>query len=219
MFALACAGKATRSEKHARGACELLSKSDRLRGRRCGRLPARDSLAPELAEQLGFDGVWAPEHHFHGYHMVPNVLQFLTWVAARTRRVKLGTMVVVLPWHDPMWVAEQFSRARSPVRRTAVLGMGRGLAPREFRGYRVDMAQSRRLFLEYGEALLRGFETGYMEYDGELYKQPRTPIRPRPLRSLRGRAYASSNSPESMTIMAKLGVGVMIFVQKALGDR
>ena len=168
----------------------------------------------ELAEDLGFDGVWAPEHHFTGYHMVPNVLQFLTWVAARTKRVKLGTMVVVTPWHDPMWMAEQLAMLDNMSGGRLVLGMGRGLGPQEFRGYRIDMTQSRQLFLEHGEALLRGFESGYMEYDGELYKQPRTEIRPRPLRSLRGRAYASSNSPESMAVMAKLGVGVMIFVQR-----
>jgi len=54
------------------------------------------------AEPLGFDSVWSAEHHFTDYHMCPNVAQFLTWVAARTERVQLGSMVMVLPWHDPV---------------------------------------------------------------------------------------------------------------------
>ena len=96
----------------------------------------------ELAEPLGFDGIWAPEHHFDNYTMCPNVIQFLTWMAARTSRVKLGSMVVVLPWHDPMWVAEQFSVLDHMSGGRAILGIGRGLGRIEFDGYRVPMAES-----------------------------------------------------------------------------
>ena len=59
-----------------------------------------------LAEPLGFDSVWTVEHHFTSYTMVPDALQFLTYMAGCTERVQLGTMVVVLPWHDPVRVAE-----------------------------------------------------------------------------------------------------------------
>jgi alkanesulfonate monooxygenase SsuD/methylene tetrahydromethanopterin reductase-like flavin-dependent oxidoreductase (luciferase family) len=168
----------------------------------------------DLAEPLGFDGVWAPEHHFDDYTMCPNVLQFLTWVAARTSKVKLGSMVVVLPWHDPMWVAEQLSVLDHMSGGRAILGIGRGLGRIEFEGYRINMAESRQHFLEYAEAIITGFETGYMEYDGKLYKQPQAAIRPSPLRSLRGRVYASAASPESAPVMARLGVGIMIIAQK-----
>ena len=50
------------------------------------------------AESIGFDSVWTPEHHFTDYQLTPNVPQFLSWVAGQTSRVKLGTMVMVLPW-------------------------------------------------------------------------------------------------------------------------
>jgi hypothetical protein len=71
----------------------------------------RDDVAlATLAEPLGFDSVWGVEHHFTDYTMCPDVLQFLTFVAGRTRHVQLGSMVVVLPWHDPLRVAEQFGR-------------------------------------------------------------------------------------------------------------
>ena len=49
------------------------------------------------AEDVGFDSVWTPEHHFSDYQLTPNVPQFLAWVAGQTKRVKLGTMVTVLP--------------------------------------------------------------------------------------------------------------------------
>ena len=62
-----------------------------------------------MAEPLGFDSMWGVEHHFDDYTMCPDVLQFLTYMAGRTKTAKLGSMVVVLPWHDPIRVAEQIS--------------------------------------------------------------------------------------------------------------
>src|SRR5256886_8274884 len=63
----------------------------------------------DLAEPLGFDSIWGVEHHFTNYTMCPDVLEFLTYMAGRTRRVQLGSMVVVLPWHDPIRLAEEIS--------------------------------------------------------------------------------------------------------------
>ena len=63
----------------------------------------------DLAEPLGFDSIWGIEHHFTDYTMCPDVVQFLTYMAGRTSRVKLGSSVIVLPWHDPMRVAEQIA--------------------------------------------------------------------------------------------------------------
>lgn len=168
----------------------------------------------DQAEALGFDSVWAAEHHFTDYIMCPNVAQFLTYVAARTRRVRLGSMVMVLPWHDPVRVAEQFSVLDHMSGGRAILGIGRGLGRVEFEGFRVAMGESRKRFVEYAEAILTALETGYIEYDGEFYKQPKAAIRPFPFKSFRGRAYASAISPASAQIMARLGVGILIIAQK-----
>ena len=168
----------------------------------------------DMAEPLGFDSVWGPEHHFSDYIMNPNVAQFLTWVAARTRRVQLGAMVMVLPWHDPVRVAEQFSVLDHMSQGRAILGIGRGLARMEFEGLRTRMDESRQRFVEYAEAIVESLETGEIQFDGKLYRQPRVAIRPRPLKSFRGRVYASAISPESSEMMARLGTGIMVFAQK-----
>ena len=57
-------------------------------------------------------------------------------------------------------------------------------------------------------------ETGYIESDGELYQQPRFEIRPKPFKSFKGRTFASAVSPQSMELMAQLGVGIMVIAQK-----
>ena len=138
------------------------------------------------AEDAGFASVWTPEHHFSDYQLTPNVPMFLAWLAGRTSTIRLGTTVTVLPWHDPVRVAESFSLLDHLSGGRAILGIGRGLGRIEFDGFRLEMGESRRRFTEYTEAVLQALERGSIEYDGELYHQPRIDIRPRPLGSFRG---------------------------------
>jgi alkanesulfonate monooxygenase SsuD/methylene tetrahydromethanopterin reductase-like flavin-dependent oxidoreductase (luciferase family) len=166
------------------------------------------------AEEVGFDSVWSPEHHFADYQVTPNVTQFLSWIAGRTSRVKLGTMVTVLPWHDPVRVVENFSLLDQLSDGRAILGIGRGLGRIEFDGFRLQMGESRRRFVEYSEAIIEGLDRGYIEYDGELYRQPRVEVRPRTVGSFKGRTFASAISPQSIDLMARLGVGLMVIAQK-----
>ena len=168
----------------------------------------------DLAEPLGFQSIWGVEHHFTDYTMCPDVVQFLTYMAGRTEKVQLGSMVIVLPWHDPMRVAEEVSMLDNLSDGRMILGIGRGLARVEYGGFRLDMADSRARFIESAEMLLKGLEDGYCEYDGEVIKQPRREIRPAPFKSFRGRTYAAAISPESSRIMAELGVGLLIIPQK-----
>jgi alkanesulfonate monooxygenase SsuD/methylene tetrahydromethanopterin reductase-like flavin-dependent oxidoreductase (luciferase family) len=159
----------------------------------------RDDLRlADLCEPLGFDSIWSVEHHFTDYTMCPDVLQFLTYMAGRTTRVALGSMVVVLPWHDPMRVAEQISMLDNLSGGRMILGLGRGAGKVEFEGLRVPMDESRERFVEYARMLLEGLEKGYCEFDGQFVSQPRADIRPAPFKSFRGRTYAAAVSPESV---------------------
>ena len=167
-----------------------------------------------LAEPLGLQSIWGVEHHFTDYTMCPDVLQHLAYFAGRTKTIQLGSMVVVLPWHQPMRVAEQVAMLDNLSDGRVVLGLGRGLGRVEFDGFGVPMEHSRGLFYESAHMLIEGLERGWCEFDGELVRQPRRDIRPRPLRSFRGRTYAAAVSPESAEIMARLGVGILIIPQK-----
>ncbi len=174
----------------------------------------QDLRLADLAEPLGFESVWGVEHHFTDYTMCPDVLQFLAYMAGRTERVQLGSMVVVLPWHDPLRVAEEVSMLDNLSGGRLILGLGRGAGKVEFDGFRQSMDDSRARFVESAEMLLRGLETGFCEHDGQFVKQPRVAVRPAPFKSFRGRTYAAAVSPESARIMAELGVGILIIPQK-----
>ncbi len=168
----------------------------------------------DLAEPLGFESLWGVEHHFTDYTMCPDVLQYLTYFAGRTQRLQLGSMVVVLPWHDPLRVAEQVVMLDHMSNGRFILGLGRGLGRVEFEGFRVNQEDSRAIFVEATQMLLEGLERGYCEFAGTFIRQPRRELRPRPFKSFRGRTYAAAVSPESSEIMARLGIGLLIIPQK-----
>ena len=167
-----------------------------------------------MAEPLGFDSVWGVEHHFTDYTMCPDVFQFLAYMAGKTEKIQIGSMVCVLPWHDPLRVAEEISQLDHLSDGRLILGIGRGAGKVEFDGFRQSMEDSRPRFVEYAEMVLEGLEAGYCEYDGKFAQQPRVPIRPEPFKSFKGRTFAAAVSPESVPIMAKLGVGLLIIPQK-----
>ena len=132
------------------------------------------------AESLGFESLWTVDHHFSGYSMSPDPLQILTWFAGQTQDLLLGTAVIVLPWHDPIRVAEQVTLLDNMSGGRLLLGIGRGLARLEYEGFRIDRSTSRERFIEYAEALLTGLEEGGLHYEGEFLNQPHRDLRPAP---------------------------------------
>ncbi|MQA03281.1 MAG: LLM class flavin-dependent oxidoreductase [Streptosporangiales bacterium] len=172
----------------------------------------------DLAEPLGFEMIWATEHHFTSYTMCPDPVQFLSYMAGRTTNIQLGSGAVILPWHDPVRVAEQVTVLDLMSNGRFIFGMGRGLGRIEFDGLRIPMDESRARFVESAEIVMRALETGVLEADGEFYQIPRRDLCPRPVKSFRNRLYAAAVSPESVKIMADVGAGILINPQKDWQD-
>jgi alkanesulfonate monooxygenase SsuD/methylene tetrahydromethanopterin reductase-like flavin-dependent oxidoreductase (luciferase family) len=167
----------------------------------------------DLAEPLGFDSLFALEHHFTGYAMSPAPTQLLAYYAGRTRRIHLGTAVIVLPWHDPVRVAEQIALLDIMCGGRCLFGFGRGAASVEYEGFRVPMEEARPRFVEAAQIVVKALTNDSFDYDGQFYRIPRTAIRPRPISHPERRFYASAVSPDSAEIMAKLGFGLLMVMQ------
>ena len=134
----------------------------------------------DLAEPLGFDSLWALEHHFTGYAMSPSPTQLLSYFAGRTKRITLGTAVIVLPWHDPVRVAEQIALLDIMSGGRCLFGFGRGAASVEYAGFRIPMEEARPRFVEAAQIVVKALTNESFEWEGEFFKIPRTSIRPRP---------------------------------------
>ncbi len=167
----------------------------------------------QLAEPLGFDVLWPPEHHFTDYSACPDNVQFLSWLAGRTERLRLGTGAVIVPWNDPLRVVEKVVLLDHLSGGRAVLGLGRGLARVEYEHFGIEMDESRERFDEASRMIIDGLEKGFVEGDGPFYPQRRTEVRPRPLAGFRDRFYSVGISPDSIQQVAQLGARLMVFSQ------
>ncbi|MEZ5558982.1 MAG: LLM class flavin-dependent oxidoreductase [Pseudomonadales bacterium] len=165
-----------------------------------------------LAETLGFDAVWPTEHHFFDYSFCPDNLQLLSYLAGVTERMALGTAAVILPWNEPLRVAEKVALLDNISGGRVRFGMGRGLSQREFAPFRgIAMAESRERFDEASLMIVNALETGFIEGEGPFYPQPRIEIRPRPERTFKDRVYAVANSPDSVDACARAGARMIMF--------
>ena len=167
----------------------------------------------DLAEPLGFDSLFALEHHFTGYAMSPSPTQLLAYYAGRTSRITLGTAVIVLPWHDPIRVAEEIALLDIMCGGRCVFGFGRGAASVEYEGFRIDQGQARPRFIESAQIIKMALSQESFEFKGEHFQIPRTSIRPRPISHPERRFYGTAVSPESVDVMARLGFSMLVIMQ------
>ncbi len=120
-----------------------------------------------LAANLGFDCLWSAEHHFNDYSFVPDNIQLMSYLAGVCPNVDFGTAAVILPWHDPLRVAEQAVMLDYFCKGRFRLGMGRGLARREFAAFRLSMDELRERFDEAAPMIVNALKTGFIE--GEVH--------------------------------------------------
>jgi alkanesulfonate monooxygenase SsuD/methylene tetrahydromethanopterin reductase-like flavin-dependent oxidoreductase (luciferase family) len=174
----------------------------------------------DLAEPLGFDGIWMPEHCGTPYGMTPNPIQALSYFAGRTERVNLGTFVVVAPWWHPVRLAHQIAYLDilSDGRYTTI-GIGRGVSKGEFDAVGVPREESRQRFNETLDILQLAFSGERFSYEGEIFTVPEMSLRPEPQSSdLFSRIYSSSSTAESLEILARRGMVPLFVGNKPIED-
>jgi len=167
------------------------------------------------ADRLGYDSIWCVEHHFEDYGLCPENIQYLSYLASQTKNARLVPGAVIVPWNDPLRVAEKMAMLEYFAPGRIALGLGRGLARREYDGFGIPMTEARGRFDEGARMILDALDTGFCEGAGPLYKQPRVEIRPRPLRGYRNDLYCVAMSPDSADAAAQLGGRMMTFIQHA----
>jgi alkanesulfonate monooxygenase SsuD/methylene tetrahydromethanopterin reductase-like flavin-dependent oxidoreductase (luciferase family) len=140
--------------------------------------------------------------------MVTNPLQYLTYIAGIIKRVDLGTMVVVLPWHNPVRVAEDVNMLDSFLGpgREIICGVGRGLGRREYGGMGVDQNEGRGRFDESLQIVKQLLSTGQCDFEGEFYKIHGLHLRPQPERDLSANLWCAGGTPDTVKVIAKQGV-------------
>ncbi len=171
-----------------------------------------------LADELGYDTVSMVEHHFEDYSLCPDNFVYLAHLAAKTKRIKLMTGAVIVPWNtQPLRVAEKAALLDLLCGGRFMLGLGRGLSRREYAQTGVSMDESRGRYDEAVPMILKALETGVMEaHHGEFFQQPRANIRPRPTKTFKGRVAQVAMSGDSVLEAARHGITMLQFAYKPI---
>jgi alkanesulfonate monooxygenase SsuD/methylene tetrahydromethanopterin reductase-like flavin-dependent oxidoreductase (luciferase family) len=109
------------------------------------------------AEALGYHATFLVEHHFTGFGQVSASLSLLTWVAAKTKTLRLGTAVLVLPWHNPVLVAEQAATIDLLSGGRLDFGVGKGYRHNEFAGFCVPIEEADARFNESLDVIVKSW--------------------------------------------------------------
>jgi alkanesulfonate monooxygenase SsuD/methylene tetrahydromethanopterin reductase-like flavin-dependent oxidoreductase (luciferase family) len=164
----------------------------------------------ELAASVGFEGIWVVEHHFTSHGETPSPVQELTYFAGRVPGIDLGTCVLVLPWNDPVRLAEQISVLDNLLApgSTLTLGIGRGAAQSEFDGFEVPLRESTERFQESAKILQQLLAGTDVTYHGKFRSFEKLTTLPRPRTDpaeLLDRMYCAWGSASSMKYAAEAG--------------
>jgi alkanesulfonate monooxygenase SsuD/methylene tetrahydromethanopterin reductase-like flavin-dependent oxidoreductase (luciferase family) len=163
------------------------------------------------AEGLGYHSTFVVEHHFTGFGQVSASLNLLTWVAARTTSLRLGTAVIVLPWHNPVLLAEQAATIDLMSGGRLEFGVGKGYRHNEFAAFCIPVAEAEERFEEGLALVLKAWTSeerfshhGRYWHFENIIVEPPTAQKPHPP------VWMAAGQPDSIRMVAARGFGLLL---------
>ena len=165
----------------------------------------------DMAEELGLDAVWMAESHFSpGRSVLSAPLVLGAAIAARTRRIKVGTAVHVLPLGNPLRTAEEAATLDHVSAGRFEFGVGRSGLPGSYEGYNISYAESRERFFEYLEIILEAWTSERFSYAGKYYTFDDVCLVPKPFQSPHPPVRIAANTASTFSVVAGMGFPVFI---------
>jgi alkanesulfonate monooxygenase SsuD/methylene tetrahydromethanopterin reductase-like flavin-dependent oxidoreductase (luciferase family) len=163
------------------------------------------------AEALGYASTFVVEHHFTGFGQVSASLNLLTWVAARTKTLRLGTAVIVLPWHNPVLLAEQAATIDLLSGGRLEFGVGKGYRHNEFASFCIPMDEAEARFEESLALIVKSWTSEerfshrgrFWNFD-DIIVEPPTAQKPHPP------IWMAAGSPDSIRKVARRGYKLLL---------
>jgi len=163
------------------------------------------------AEAFGCSSVFLVEHHFTGFGQVSASLNLLSYLAARTEKIRLGTAVVVLPWHNPALVAEEAATLDLLSNGRLDFGVGKGYRPYEFSGFCIPQEESTERFEEAVAVIRKAWTSkGRFSFEGKWWHYDNIVVEPAPIQQPHPPLWLGAGSPESIRRAAREGYNLLL---------
>lgn len=164
------------------------------------------------AERLGYHSAFSVEHHFTGFGQVSAVLSLMSYLAGKTSTIRLGTAVLVLPWHNPVLLAEQIATVDLLSGGRLDLGVGRGYRPNEFHGFDIDPGdEANERYTECLDVLMKCWTAeGRFSHEGRFWSYRDVTVEPAPVQSPHPPIWVGAGSEESVRRAARNGHRLLV---------
>ena len=165
----------------------------------------------QAAEDSGSEGVWLAEYHFDpGRSVLSAPVTVAGAVAARTKKVKIGLAVHVLPLRNPVQIAEEIATLDHLSDGRLDFGIGRAAFPRIYQGYGFDYAESRDRFDECLEIILRSWTEERFSFKGKFYQYDDLCVVPKPLQKPHPPIRIGATSEDTFELVGRMGYPIFI---------
>ncbi|MEN8160094.1 MAG: LLM class flavin-dependent oxidoreductase [Myxococcota bacterium] len=164
----------------------------------------------EVMEATGYDAVWLAEHHFTGYSVCPSVHLMGTHVAARTKRLRIGTAVTLAALAHPLRIAEEVALLDVLSGGRVNWGAGRGFEVREFDAFQVPMAESADRFREAVEIVLAAWEQKKVTFEGRFHQFADVEVLPKPAQRPHPPTWVAATSEPAIQWAASKGLSILM---------
>jgi alkanesulfonate monooxygenase SsuD/methylene tetrahydromethanopterin reductase-like flavin-dependent oxidoreductase (luciferase family) len=163
------------------------------------------------ADRLGFRQLFMVEHHFTGHGQVSASMTVLAYLAAKTRNIRLGTAVVVMPWHNPVLVAEQVATLDLLSVGRVDFGVGKGYRQAEFDGFCIPAAEATERFDEAMEIIRKAWTSkGRFSHHGKRWHYDDIVVEPEPLQRPHPPLWLAAGSQDSVRRAAREGYNLLL---------
>ncbi len=166
------------------------------------------------AEALGFESVWPVEQHFDtDLSILSAPLLMLAAVAERTRTLRLGIAIILLPLSHPVRMAEEIATLDVISNGRAEFGIGRGSLPEHFSGFGISQSENRDRFLEGLDIILKAWSNEQLSYHGQFFDIEDLSVVPKPVQQPHPPIRVAANSPETFELMGQMGIPIFAAAQ------
>jgi alkanesulfonate monooxygenase SsuD/methylene tetrahydromethanopterin reductase-like flavin-dependent oxidoreductase (luciferase family) len=163
----------------------------------------------EWAEALGFDSFWLGEHHFYWYGTCVSPPMIIAALAQRTKKIRLGPAISVLPFHHPLIVAEEYALADNLCGGRLNFAIGSGFSPLEYKTFGMSMEEARERYWEGFDVILKAWRQEEFSHKGKFYQIENFALWMKPLQKPMPPTWVAASSDETLIKTGELGFGMM----------
>jgi alkanesulfonate monooxygenase SsuD/methylene tetrahydromethanopterin reductase-like flavin-dependent oxidoreductase (luciferase family) len=163
----------------------------------------------EWAEELGFDSFWLGEHHFYWYGTCVSPPMIIAALGQRTKKIRLGPAISVLPFHHPLIVAEEYALADNLCGGRLNFAIGSGFSPLEYKTFGMSMEEARERYWEGFDVILKAWRQEELSHKGKFYQVENLSLWMKPVQKPMPPTWIAASSDETLIKAGELGFATM----------